>query len=325
MQLGLADQDVTRTRMVASAGLFMIAAGLIHIGIGPLHWGHSPGHGLFFLLAGLAQVAWGLAFWRRPSTGLHRAGIVLAGGLITLYAITRLLPAPFSHEPEEVDAFDLVCKYSEGLSLLALLAMGVSRAATGHVRVVGWRTLALFATVAFGAGWATYGVAYAANSVLESIGAVATHESVGAAKPSVPASSTARKDAGDQVDIVVAGIATPLADSNPIPIGKNIMVELTMKPAEDGGRFQRTLDVYLFPAGAPASGITDARVKATAHMRFMDHGAFQKSAMPVGDGHYLLELPFVMPGEWDVHVDVAARSVDASIQVSLNILDYGFK
>ncbi len=314
--------------MVASAGLFMIAAGLIHIGIGPLHWGHSPGHGLFFLLAGLTQVAWGIAFWRRPSTRLHRAGIVLAGGLITLYAITRLLPSPFSHEPEEVDAFDLVCKFSEGLSLVALLAMGVSRAATGHVRVVGLRTLAVFAAVAFGAGWATYGVASAADSVLESIGVVAEHESVETAvqrTTSADAARAGRKGDGDQVDIVVAGIATPLAGSNPIPIGQNILAELTMKPAGDGGRFQRTLDVYLHSEGAPASGIAGATVKATAHMRFMDHGAFQRSAVPIGDGHYLVELPFVMPGEWDVALDVETRSIASTIHVSLNILDYGFK
>lgn len=323
MQLGLADQNVTRTRMVASAGLFMIVAGLIHIGIGPLHWGHSPAHGLFFLLAGLAQVAWGIAFWRRPSTGLHHAGIVLAGGLITLYAITRLLPAPFSHEPEEVDAFDLVCKFFEGLSLVALLAMGASRAASGLVRIVGWRTLAVFAAVAFGAGWATYGVANAADSVLESIGVVAAHENVETVAKRVASADAApawRKGDGDQIELVVAGIATPFVNGSPVSVGKDLMAEFTVKPSDDG-RFWRTLDVYLYPADAPASGVGDAKVKASAHMRYMDHGAFQRSAVPVGDGHYLVELPFPMPGEWEIVLEIGARDTDNTLQIAIDILD----
>src|SRR6266542_3071482 len=53
--------------------------------------------------------------------------------------------------------------------------------------------------------------------------------------------------------------------------------------------------------GVPVSG---ARVVATGHMRFMDHGSFRQAATPSSDGQYALPLAFAMPGEWRVDLDI---------------------
>jgi len=117
--------------------LAILLAGVIHLLIAPEHYNHSPVHGIFFVGVGLVEIGWALAFWRRPSVGLFRIGVALAGGLVILWALTRILPAPFGHGPEPVNASGLVCKASEllGLVTLAMLALpgrlsgGESRAA----------------------------------------------------------------------------------------------------------------------------------------------------------------------------------------------------
>jgi hypothetical protein len=42
-------------------------AGLVHLLIVPAHYAHAPAHGIFFALAGIVQITWAVAFWRRPS------------------------------------------------------------------------------------------------------------------------------------------------------------------------------------------------------------------------------------------------------------------
>jgi hypothetical protein len=117
--------------------LAILLAGVIHLLIAPEHYNHSPVHGIFFVGVGLVEIGWALAFWRRPSVGFFRIGVALAGGLVILWTLTRILPAPFGHGPEPVNASGLVCKASEllGLVTLAMLALqgqlsgGESRAA----------------------------------------------------------------------------------------------------------------------------------------------------------------------------------------------------
>ena len=74
----------------------MLAAGLIHLAIAPLHWGHAPAHGIFFILSGLAQITWGRHLLAQTRTMMQYVGVMMARGLITLYVITRLLPAPLA-------------------------------------------------------------------------------------------------------------------------------------------------------------------------------------------------------------------------------------
>lgn len=123
VQLRPLDWDPAGRRAAEAAAGFAVFAGLLHLYLAPQHMGH-PGHGLFLLTAGALQVGWGIAFSRRPSSALWSLGVVLAGVLIALWAITRLLPAPFGHGgPEEMDAFGVLSKAAEGAGLAMLLAM----------------------------------------------------------------------------------------------------------------------------------------------------------------------------------------------------------
>jgi hypothetical protein len=154
-----------------AAAFTLFAAGLAHLTIAPAHWGHAPAHGLFLSVAGLAEVSWGLAFWARPSFGLGRAGALMAGGLITLWAITRVVPAPFGHGPEELETFGALCKLLEATALvtLALASPGIRdvrfRATQAAVLVI--------AAVAF--GWLAYAAALAAEPALDGLKARSEH------------------------------------------------------------------------------------------------------------------------------------------------------
>jgi hypothetical protein len=151
---------------VAASAIFTIIAGIIHLTVISEHWSHTPAHSLLFIVAGLMQVAWGISFWSKPTTRLFYAGMVLNGGLITLWAITRVLPAPFGHGPEAVDAWGIGCKLVEMLGIAGLIGLTASGVTPASGRRPGWRVVAVLLMVAFVGGWATYGVARAAEPLL---------------------------------------------------------------------------------------------------------------------------------------------------------------
>lgn len=110
--------------MLRSIPVITIAvAGVVHLWIAPLHYTHAPAHGLFFALAGLAQVIWAVAFWRRPSLLFYRIGLGLSGGLIVLWLLTQALGAPFGHGSEPVDASAVVSKACEFICLISLVTL----------------------------------------------------------------------------------------------------------------------------------------------------------------------------------------------------------
>ncbi|GEM_PF-1042680 len=122
------DWSAGRRQAATGAAVLAVLAGLLHLYIAPQHLSHL-GHGLFLALAGAAQVTWGVAFWRKPSAALLRLGVVLAGTLIALWAITRVLPAPFGHGgPGEAEAYGILSTVAEGLTLVVLLAMVLAEA-----------------------------------------------------------------------------------------------------------------------------------------------------------------------------------------------------
>lgn len=98
----------------AEAAIFTIMlAGVLHLMVVREHWAHAPAHGLFFLVAGLFQIGWSIAFLRSNSETLGRLGFVAALVLVLLWAITRLIPVPFGHGPEEVDTPGVATKLCE--------------------------------------------------------------------------------------------------------------------------------------------------------------------------------------------------------------------
>jgi len=100
--------------------LSMLAAALIHLWIIPLHWAHAAAHGLLFLILGVLQVAWSFIFVKDPSVRIAKWGVYVAGGSITLWALTRLFPAPFGHGVEEITPIGSITKIIE-LSIIFFL------------------------------------------------------------------------------------------------------------------------------------------------------------------------------------------------------------
>ncbi|MBI4499480.1 MAG: hypothetical protein HY689_16455 [Chloroflexi bacterium] len=120
--------------MSAGAVVFIVLAGVLHLFAAPDHLDHA-GHALFLVLAGIAEIAWGIAFWRKPSSTLYGVGIVLAGAFLLLWAITRVVPAPFGHGPGEVEVLGIASKIAEGVGLGGLLAIILIGA---HIRTIPW-------------------------------------------------------------------------------------------------------------------------------------------------------------------------------------------
>lgn len=151
--------------------IFTIAlAGLIHLGVAPEHYAHAPAHGVFFVLAGVAELLWALAFWRRPTPRRYHLGLALAGGLIVLWAITRVLPAPFGHGPEPVNASGLVCKVSELLGIVSLVMLAVQGQLMGAVSQPPLRPAGEALALALVVGLVSYGAGYAATPLLPALG-----------------------------------------------------------------------------------------------------------------------------------------------------------
>jgi hypothetical protein len=161
----------------SAAAIAIGIAGLVHILIAPAHWQHAQAHGIFFLGAGIIEVAWAIAYIRKPSRRLTYFGIGVASMLLALWLITRALPAPFGHGHEVVDGWAVVCKLSELVGILALgiLAYQTVEAGTGMRASV--RALVLAVAIGLGAGLLTYAVARAAEPLLPGLAGVEEHES----------------------------------------------------------------------------------------------------------------------------------------------------
>lgn len=152
------------------AALFIGLAGVIHIVVTPQHWAHAPAHGLLFVVVGITEIVWCIAAWRRPLVTVHKLGMVMAGWLIVLWVITRLLPAPFGHGPEAVEPFGVVCKLAEGLAMIVLGVLIFGEITSKIGRQAGWRVITLLMIGALIAGFTTYGLARAAEPMFPSLG-----------------------------------------------------------------------------------------------------------------------------------------------------------
>jgi hypothetical protein len=196
-------------------------AGVLHIVTAPAHWQHAPAHGLFFVIAGLVQIAWAVAFIRRPSPHLSYAGLVMAVGLVALWGMTRLLPAPFGHGPEEVDAAGLACKLSETVGALALALLVYQAWLANSGRAAAWRALAAVMVVSLVLGGIGYGVARASEPLFPALAAPHeaeedhhdedTHGEMGAATEFISA-STLEERLGIRVTLIGVTAAGGLID-----------------------------------------------------------------------------------------------------------------
>jgi YtkA-like len=294
-----------------AAAVLLSLAGALHVGVAPAHWDHSLAHGIFLLAIGLAELLWAAAFWRGPSQALRTTGALLAGGSIVLWGITRVLPAPFGHGPEEIGAIDAASKLAEALVLVIV----VSTKASVRAEIRGPSRDGLRAAARIGAGVAAGLLAFAVGTAAESLTpslAVADHNHDAAVS-----SASASAASVDRLQIVVGGIAAPLVSGQDVPVAGDLDAHIAL--ARTATRFDRDLQIELRSGGVPVSGAT---IVATGHMRFMDHGSFKQAAAPGRTaGEYDIPLPFAMPGEWQIDLEVVTTGKHLPIQLDLDLLD----
>jgi hypothetical protein len=164
-------ENIVARNLITLSAVMTIIAGIIHLVLIPVHIEHAPAHGLFFLLAGLAQIVWGMMVWRQPTLKLYYIGTVMAGWLIVLYGVTRWLPAPFSHGAEGIEIIDIVCKLCEGAAMIALFIVIFQGLFFHANRFRAWRTISLILLVSFLAAFATYGAARAVEPIFPELAA----------------------------------------------------------------------------------------------------------------------------------------------------------
>lgn len=120
----------------------------------------------------------------------------------------------------------------------------------------------------------------------------------------------------ERIALVRGGIPVSFAEGEGIPVGGDLeaVVRFNRLP---GIRYLRVLRISLAAASRPAA---DAVISVSGEMRYMDHGAFRTLAESAGDGSYVASLPFAMPGEWRLVLDV--RTATARGEISLDFDEY---
>jgi len=99
-----------------------LGVGIMHVLLAPDHLVDvGMEHGIFFAIAGSAQIGFGLLFISKPTRELAIIGTAGTIGSIVLYFITRMveLPEPFG-APEGIDQIGIIAKMAE-ISLVAIL------------------------------------------------------------------------------------------------------------------------------------------------------------------------------------------------------------
>ncbi len=117
-----------------------VAAAGIHAAVTPPHLGESALVGVFFLAATTAQLAWAGHVLRRPTPGLLHLGLLLNGGLLVLWSVTRTLGLPFGllPAPHAIGAWGLAAVAFE-LAVVASCIHALRHPGPAGVRrVPGW-------------------------------------------------------------------------------------------------------------------------------------------------------------------------------------------
>ena len=83
-----------------------VYAGLIHLWVAPSHMRAWWGFGAFFLVVGVAQVAFAFLLWRRPGTTTALAGIVGNVSVVLVYILSRTKGVPLGpiHSAHRLEA-----------------------------------------------------------------------------------------------------------------------------------------------------------------------------------------------------------------------------
>ncbi|MBI3536610.1 MAG: hypothetical protein HY070_03450 [Chloroflexi bacterium] len=122
--------------------------------------------------------------------------------------------------------------------------------------------------------------------------------------------------APDNLQLVIGGMPQPFNFQNEIPIAGDLQAKLEIQPGDE--RYTRTAELFLYQATAQQP-IDSTRILVTGRMRYMDHGTFRQVAERLGDGHYAINLPFAMPGEWELDFDIGAMEKQRTLTVFIDL------
>ena len=103
------------------ATLPILYAGFVHLYISGTHIEHAPAHGYFFVFLGIIQIVWAALFLWNRSKILYYLGLAISGGIIVLWAITRVLPAPFEGVVGPIDYWSVFAAFCEAVGFIGLL------------------------------------------------------------------------------------------------------------------------------------------------------------------------------------------------------------
>jgi hypothetical protein len=108
---------LTNVVALSSAG-----AGVIHLAVAPNHLREWVPFGVFFLVLGVAQLAWAALVWMLPTRSLLITGAIANAGVVALWLLSRSAGIPIDPEhwsPEAIGFADVVCSAYEALIVVA--------------------------------------------------------------------------------------------------------------------------------------------------------------------------------------------------------------
>ncbi|MFI9555742.1 hypothetical protein [Nonomuraea endophytica] len=142
-------------RLVVLAAL-SAGAGAVHFAAMGEHFALDWRHGVFFAVAGWAQVLWAAVVLLRPARSVLLAGIVGNAAIVALWGVSRTLGVPFgpgAGRPEPVGAPDVLATALEIVLVccaLALLDRAARQAVPSRSRRIGAGVVAGLVVVAVG-------------------------------------------------------------------------------------------------------------------------------------------------------------------------------
>jgi hypothetical protein len=142
-----------RADLVRLAAVLSGAAAAVHLSVARLHFDEDWLFGVGFIAAGVLQLAWAVAIWRRDADRrLLVAGLVLQLGIALVWVVSRTVGLPYgpdAAQAESIGPLDAQCTFDE-LLIVVLGAVSLWGARRGRRRLAvdGLELLALLATAA---------------------------------------------------------------------------------------------------------------------------------------------------------------------------------
>jgi hypothetical protein len=128
---GPASGGATSTQTVARClAILSATAAVIHFAVADPHYEEYWAFGVFMLATAILQMAWAVGALLSQSRWLWAAGVVLNGGIVVIYIVTRIVGdvvGPTPHEVEPVGFGDAFCTVVEALLVIGCLALLLAR------------------------------------------------------------------------------------------------------------------------------------------------------------------------------------------------------